>query len=351
MNRGSPMSARNFARRRAAVMAVVGRARFRPVAERVEAYAPANIALCKYWGKRDAALNLPTNGSVSVSLATHGTITEVRPASGDEFCLNGAPLAPDSPAGLRLKEYLDLFRSAECPAFAVKTENTIPTAAGLASSASAYAALARALDALFGWNLSPRRLSILARLGSGSAARSAADGFVEWRRGQRADGMDSFAVRWPVEWPKLRIGLMLVTSEPKAVGSREGMRHTVETSPLYAAWPAAAERDLRTLRAAARVRDFTRLGEIAEANAMAMHATMIAARPALRYWRPATLAVLDRVAELRAAGVEVYATLDAGPNVKLLFQAADEASVRFAFPELLVVNPFGTYKIPSLTSF
>lgn len=351
MNRGTSISARDFARRRAAVAAVVGRARFRPIAERAEAYAPANIALCKYWGKRDAALNLPMNGSVSISLATHGTITEVRPASCDEFQLNGASLPPDSPAGLRLKEYLDLFRSAECPAFSVNTENTIPTAAGLASSASAYAALARALDALFGWNLSPRRLSILARLGSGSAARSVADGFVEWRRGSRADGTDSFAVRWPLEWPTLRIGLMLVTSQPKAVGSREGMRHTMATSPLYAAWPAAAERDLRALHAAARKRDFTRLGEIAEANAMAMHATMIAARPSLRYWRPETLAVLDRVAELRAAGTEAYATLDAGPNVKLLFQAADEALVRSAFPNLLIVNPFETYKIPKATPF
>ena len=320
---------------------------FTPARAQAEAYAPANIALCKYWGKRDPVLNLPMNGSVSVSLGPQGTFTRVRTAKRDALLLNGERLASDRPEFRRLSEYLDLFRGPDVPGFSVETWNTIPTAAGLASSASGYAALARALDGLFGWGLDLRSLSILARLGSGSAARSLSDGFVEWRRGRRADGSDSYAVRWPAEWPDLRIGLLVIEGGPKPVGSREGMRRTVESSPLYAAWPAAARRDLAALRAAVLARDFDLLGRTAEANALAMHATMLAARPAVRYWRPDTVAVLDRVSELRGQGVSVFATLDAGPNVKLLYLAADERAVRQAFAGVLPVAPFAPYKKPA----
>ena len=155
-------------------------------------YAPANIALVKYWGKRDEALNLPVTGSLSISLGPLGSHVELAQGAGaaDAVWLNGSPLSADSSFARRASAFLDLFRPAPDFAFALKARNTVPTAAGFASSASGFAALAKAADALFGWGLAPRELSILARLGSGSAARSLEAGFVEWHAGTAADGME-----------------------------------------------------------------------------------------------------------------------------------------------------------------
>lgn len=327
-------------RRRAAVRALAGNRPSIPVRAEASAFAPVNIALSKYWGKRDGDLNLPVTGSVSISLGELGTRTRLRPAARDRFVLNDTEVDPERPEARRLADYLDLFRSEAAPAFEVVSANSIPTAAGLASSASGFAALARAMDTLFGWGLGDRELSILARLGSGSAARSITEGFVEWRAGTRADGADSFGEPWAERWPDLRIGLLILSTAEKPIGSGEAMRRTVNTSPLYAAWPAAAAADLETIRSAVRERNFDLLGRTAEANAMAMHATMIAARPAIRYWRPETIDVLDRIAQLRAAGTPLYATLDAGPNVKALFLADAEPALRAAFDHLRTVRPF-----------
>ncbi len=346
---GGNQMTRNFegsanVRRLAAVHAALGdRIGGAPAQHEATAFASANIALCKYWGKRDHDLNLPMTNSVSLSLGSLGTRTSIRLSDMDRYWLNGELLPCDSPEAHRLAEYLDLFRSEQAPAFEIRSDNTIPTAAGLASSASAYAALARALDRLFDWRLDLRTLSILARLGSGSAARSVATGFVEWHAGTREDGADSFAEQWPEVWPELRIATLFISKAPKAIGSREAMRRSVETSPLYSAWPTTAWRDLASLRAAVGSRDFPRMGAIAEANALAMHAVLIASRPAIIYWQPETLAVLRQVELLRAEGLSVYATLDAGPNVKLLFLADLETALRTAFPDLAVVAPFFGY--------
>lgn len=157
------------------------------------AYAPANIALVKYWGKRDEALNLPVTGSLSISLGPLGSHVELArsDAAADGVWLNGKKLAAESSFARRAGAFLDLFRPAEDFFFDLKARNTVPTAAGFASSASGFAALAKAADGLFGWGLSTRELSILARLGSGSAARSLEDGFVEWQAGTAAGCVDS----------------------------------------------------------------------------------------------------------------------------------------------------------------
>ena len=305
------------------------------------AFAPANIALVKYWGKRDEELNLPVTSSLSVSLGRLGSEVEIQPAGpADVVVLNGQELPPDSSFARRVSAYLDLFRPAGA-GFRVDARNTIPTAAGFASSASGFAALVRALDQLFGWRLETRELSILARLGSGSACRSVYEGFVEWRAGEAADGMDSYAVPLAETWPDLRMGLVVISGEEKAVGSRAGMKRTVEASPLYRAWPAKVAADLPEVRAAIRERDFHRLGRAAESNALAMHATMIAAWPPVIYWKPESLAVMKRVAELRAQGLAVYFTMDAGPNLKLLFERKDEFALGAKFSGLQVVAPFG----------
>lgn len=306
------------------------------------AFAPSNIALCKYWGKRDAALNLPVNSSLSISLGTLGTKTGIHLCAGaDRIHLNDELQPPESRFARRVSAFLDLFRAAlGNPCFEVHTVNTIPTAAGLASSASGFAALILALDDLAGWGLDKRKLSMLARLGSGSAARSVFDGFVQWYAGSRADGVDSYAERIEHEWPEFRIGILELVSSPKAVGSREGMNRTVETSELYKSWPLQAASDLVTLQTAIDEHDFTLLGETAERNALAMHATMLAAWPPLLYLQPESLEHIQKVHRVRAEGLDVYLTIDAGPNIKLLFLAENESAVSAAFPAVQVIRPF-----------
>ena len=304
------------------------------------AYAPANIALAKYWGKRDRALNLPVNGSLSISLGTLGTHTTIRAAANDRITLNGTDAAADSILHRRTFAYIDLWRRGAAQPLHVESTNTIPTAAGLASSASGFAALARALARYWQLDLPEGDLSALARLGSGSAARSLWHGFVKWERGTRDDGRDSIAAPIASDWQELRIALVEIDSGAKKTASSDGMNHTTATSPLYAAWPATAQADLAAIEAAIHARDFSALGSVAEANALAMHATMLAARPALCYLQAQTLTTLHRLWQARAEGLEIYATIDAGPNVKILCRARDEAAVRALFPQALWVNPF-----------
>ncbi|MBL7016371.1 MAG: diphosphomevalonate decarboxylase [Kiritimatiellales bacterium] len=305
---------------------------------RGEAFAPANIALCKYWGKRDTELNLPVNSSFSISLGKLGTRTIIKFAkSADRIFLNGKP-APKAFA-VRLSAYLDLFR-AEGQFFEVRTKNNIPTAAGLASSASGFAALVKALDQLMGWGFNPRELSMLARLGSGSASRSLYDGFAVWHAGQRPDGMDSYAELIDAPWDSLRIGILEVSKVRKKVGSTEGMNRTCETSELYEAWPKQAACDYDELRTAVAAQDFPMFGKTAENNALAMHATMMAAWPPLCYWKPQSVSLMQKVWAAREQGMELYFTMDAGPNLKLLFLKENQAAVKKLFPKVQIVKPF-----------
>ncbi len=308
-----------------------------------EAFAPSNIALCKYWGKRNAELNLPVNGSLSISLGDLGSRTQISPASEDQVWLNGERLAAESSFSRKVIAFVDLFRRQLQQPVLVETHNTIPTAAGLASSASGFAALMLALNEFYRLELAPEPLSAFARMGSGSASRSLFNGFVEWHKGHREDGMDSFAEPLLQIWPGFCIGLLKLCTSEKKVDSRAGMQRTLESAPLYQTWPAQATQDLHTLKQAICQRDFTRLGETAEQNALSMHATMIASWPPLLYWQPESVAAMQRVWALRAQGTEIYLTMDAGPNLKLLFQAADRDRVTAAFPELEmadIVVPF-----------
>ena len=313
-----------------------------PVKFCATAYAPANIALCKYWGKRNEELNLPITSSLSVSLGPLGTTTRVclsaRPA--DEVELNGQPVPPRSKFARALTAYLNLYRPSPTVFFRVETRNTVPTAAGMASSASGFAALVLALNELFGWSLPKKHLSILARLGSGSACRSVLDGFVEWAAGADEDGMDSHAVPVLGTWPDLRLGVLKISEEQKAVSSRDAMKRTRRTSALYEAWPVKVAHDLELIKSAIETRDFDLLGRTAESNALAMHATGLAAWPPVLFWRPESVAALHQVWALREKGLALYFTMDAGPNVKLLYQAADEPAVLAAFPAVLPVAPF-----------
>ena len=308
-----------------------------------EAFAPVNIALCKYWGKRNATLNLPVNDSLSVALAGKGSttrLTRLPNAGGDEVFLNGTAVDAGSRFHKKVVTHIDLFRATVPGFLRVETRNDVATGAGLASSASGFAALTRALSGLYGLQLDDEQLSILARLGSGSACRSIYNGFVRWHKGVRGDGMDSFARPLPESWPELRLGLLTLTGEAKKTGSREGMQRTVDSAILYGSWPEQARRDIARLEHAIVQRDFTLLGSTAEQNAMAMHATMLASWPPLLYWQPESVQALQKVWQLREDGVQVYATMDAGPNVKLLFERASAGDVYAAFPELELIIPF-----------
>lgn len=311
-----------------------------------KAFAPSNIALCKYWGKRNAELNLPINGSLSISLGQLGSHTEISESVNgvDQVFLNDELQAPDSSFARKVINFIDLFRRGMSQPVSVRTVNTIPTAAGLASSASGFAALMLALDSFYQLALPSKVLSAFARMGSGSASRSIYQGFVEWHKGDSDDGMDSYAEPLAIDWPGFRIGLLKVATGAKKVDSRAGMQRTVETAPLYQSWPQQAEQDLASIKRALADQDIALLGQTAEQNALSMHATMIASWPPLLYWQPESVAAMHRVWELRSQGVPIYLTMDAGPNLKILFLNEHEKAVRDAFPELLghdIVAPFG----------
>lgn len=313
-----------------------------PVKFCATATAPANIALVKYWGKRNEELNLPVTSSLSVSLGPLGTETSIclSTTPRDEIFLNGQPVPARSKFARNLVSFLNLFRPSPTVFFKVDTRNTVPTAAGMASSASGFAALAMALDDLFGWQLPKERLSILARLGSGSACRSVYQGFVEWEAGADEDGMDSYAVPVEGRWPELRIGVVTISEDQKAISSREAMKRTRRTSSLYDSWPIKVVHDLALIKEAIESRNFELLGQTAESNALAMHATALAAWPPVLFWHPQTIAVFQDIWALRENGLPLYFTIDAGPNVKLLYTAEHEKDVLSAFPTAVPIQPF-----------
>ena len=312
---------------------------FHPVTDFSKAWAPSNIALVKYWGKRNVELNLPQTSSLSVSLGHLGTKTEIKRADKDVVFLKDKDVT-NTKFAERLLKFLDFFRSATSDCFCIRTSNNFPTAAGFASSASGFAAFVKALNDIYDWNLGNKDLSILARMGSGSAARSIENGFVEWYRGDRDDGLDSFAERLEKIWPELQVGVVTVAAVPKKTGSTEGMLRTQETSALYKAWPQKVKEDLKLVIEAIQHKDFELLGKTAENNALNMHATMVGAWPPLLYWQPETIVVFNKVWQLRQDGVPVYFTIDAGPNVKLLFQEKQTASVVNMFEKIEIIRPF-----------
>lgn len=286
------------------------------------AIAHPNIALIKYWGKRDITLNLPAVSSLSLTLSDFCTTTTVTAGGAiDSVTHNAAPAHPEFTRRTLL--FLDMI-DPNRPKCQISTKNNFPTKAGLASSSSGFAALALAASAELGKEATLSQLSGLARRGSGSASRSIFGGFVEWRCGTSDDGQDSIAHQIADEdhWPDLRMIVVVVSSAKKAVGSTEGMERSRQTSPLYQAWVDGADTDVNEGREAVMHRDIQRLGEVMESSTMKMHATMTSSKPPLLYWSGATVEVLHRIWDLRASGVAAWVTMDAGPNIKVLTTAS-----------------------------
>jgi diphosphomevalonate decarboxylase len=292
----------------------------------VSAKAHANIALAKYWGKADARENLPAVPSLSLTLAALCTRTRVEldPAlAADELELDGGQTL-GRPLEL-VVALLDRVRAPSAPRARVSSSNDFPTAAGLASSASGFAALAVAANAAYGAGLDAEALSSLARRSSASAARSLFGGFVALPAGSSC----AERVLPGADFP-LTMLIAVTRSGPKEVDSTTGMKHTLATSPYYPAWVAHAPTLYAEVRRAVLARDLELLGAAVEQSALMMHASMFAARPALIYFTPATLAAVETVRALRKSGTLAFYTMDAGPHVKVLTAPGDAAVVESA---------------------
>ena len=306
------------------------------------AVAGANFALVKYWGKRNETLNLPAVGSISItvdSLTTETSVEFTDAARGDFLLMNGEPATGEKLG--KVSHFLDLIREMAGieQSASVRTENKFPTGAGLASSASGFAALALAASKAAGLDLSPDELSILARRGSGSAARSVFGGFVEMIRGEREDGIDAKALQLesPAHWP-LTVLVAVTDQSPKDVGSRDGMRQSRNTSPYYQSWIDGAKADLDQCRAAIRERDFEKLADVSEFNCLKMHAVAMTSRPGLLYWNPGTVRLLHEVRRMRSIGIPVFFTVDAGPQVKLICLPEAVSAVKASLEKLSEVK-------------
>jgi diphosphomevalonate decarboxylase len=283
------------------------------------AQAAPNIAFIKYWGNRDNVLRLPVNGSISMNLDglfTRTTVSFQPSLPFDELIINGHEITGQ---GLdRVSYILDIVRGMAniYDRAEVITENNFPSGAGIASSASAFAALALAGSKAAGLDLNEPELSRLARRGSGSASRSIPSGFVEWQMGTTDEDSFAFSIAEPTHW-NLVDCVAVVSASHKKTGSTEG--HSIApTSPLQAARVADAPRRLEICRKAILEKDFDSFASMVELDSDIMHSVMMTSTPTLHYWNPASLSVMNAVRQWRSEGLPACYTVDAGPNVHVI---------------------------------
>lgn len=284
------------------------------------ATAGSNIAFVKYWGNLDDALRLPMNGSISMTLSAAVTTTTIEftpDLAVDKLTLNGE--AAGQAAVHRAAVHLDhLRRLAGVDHRAhITSANSFPTGAGIASSASGFAALTVAAAAALGLDLPEAELSRIARLGSGSASRSIAGGFVEWYAGARHQ--DSYAVQIapPEHWDLVDV-IAIVSAEEKEVGSSAG-HPLAHTSPFYQARLGELQRTLPLMRKAIFDKDLELFGDLLEAEAISLHVASMTSRPSILYWTAGTMTLLHALRRWRQQGEAVgYFTIDAGPNVHII---------------------------------
>lgn len=283
----------------------------------IVAVAHPNVALVKYWGKQLGGGNRPATPSLSVTLSGICTTTRIEAAATDRLRLNGKEVEEAKVARF-LAELREAFH---IPKLAITTDNDFPTGAGLASSASGFAALVTATNAAFDLGLDATQRSAWARRGSASAARSIFGGFValKERDGDWVADTIADAAHWP-----LAVSVGVASTRAKEVGSTEGMERARATSPFYDAWTTSTNDDFDAALRAVQARDFDALAQVAEHSSMKLHALTLTSRPPIVYWAPATVAALHALRQLRNAGTGVFASIDAGPQVKA-FSAPDDA--------------------------
>lgn len=289
------------------------------------AIAHPNIALVKYWGKQNHILNYPASPSLSITLDSLITKTKVSASTETRLLLNGK-----RNEDLKVAKFLDLFREKfELPPVSVETDNNFPTGAGLASSASGFAALVTALNENFQLGLSLSSLSEWARRGSASAARSIFGGFVtlqgpNWRADQLAK-----EPHWDLE-----ICIVVINEGPKKISSTTGMKTSEATSPFYLEWIKSADSDFEIAKKAIVERDFVKLSEVSEQNCLKMHSVMHTSQPAISYWAPGTVLAMELVREIRSAGTPAFFTMDAGPQVKVIYPKKYRTIIQKSLEEL-----------------
>jgi len=311
-----------------------------------------NIAFIKYWGDRDPLLHIPASGSISMNLDGLYSRTQVTfdpSLAADQLTLNGhtttgAQLVRVSNLLERVRQIAGLRQYAS-----VASNNNFPMGAGIASSASAFAALSLAASTAAGLSLNESELSRLARTGSGSACRSIPAGFVEWQAGDSDASSYGFSIAPPDYWDLIDC-IAIVSQMHKPTGSSEG--HTLaDSSPLQAARLEGAARRLELCRKAILERDFALLTEVVEQDCNLMHAVMMTSAPPLLYWQPATLAVMHAVVDWRQDGLPVCYTIDAGPNVHVLCPSQHTSQVTDRLPKIpgveriLTAHPGGAARL------
>jgi len=284
------------------------------------AIAPSNIAFIKYWGKKNQVLKLPENGSIAMTLS--GLATETTVEFSDSYTLDEITIneTKEPKEGNKAIEHLDRIRiitSIHTKAKVV-TRNNFPTGTGLSSSASGFAALTMAATVAAGLKLSEKELSIIARQGSGSACRSIPSGFIEWLGGDTSDTSYAVSLYPPEYWDIVDI-VVLVSSARKDVSSSEGQKST-GSSPFFRARLAHMKQRIDELKSALSKKDFTKLGEISEAEALELHAIMLTSAPSLIYWTPGTLEIMKLVKVWRKEGLECYFTINTGQDVHVLVE-------------------------------
>jgi len=287
------------------------------------AIAPSNIAFVKYWGRKDDELRLPANGSISMNLSDLLTTTTVEFLPGspeDDVTVNGARLDKET---ARVSRHLDRIRRivGMSTKARVITVNNFPTATGLSSSASGFAALSAAGAAAAGWKLSEAELSILARQGSGSACRSIPDGITEWLDGDTSE--ESYAVTlYPPDYWAIADVVAVVSEGRKEIGTTEG-HDRAESSSFFNTRIQHMPQVIADVKAALAAKDFAQFGELVEAEALELHAIMLTSRPSLIYWLPATIVVMKAVQAWRREGMPVYFTVNTGQDIHLICPQAE----------------------------
>lgn len=307
------------------------------------ARAHTNIALIKYWGKSNTDLKLPLMSSLSMTLDAFYTDTTFEHSSElteDVFYLNGQK--QDFKNSKRVINYIHKLqqRYGFNDHFKVSSINHVPTSAGLASSASAFAALATSFASSYHLSLNKKELSKLARLGSGSATRSIYGGFVLWEKGNSHDTSFATAINEEPNWDLQMLAVELDT-QPKKISSSTGMK-LAQTSPFYQSWLTQNQKEITLMKEAIQNKNFTQLGELSELSANEMHSLNLTSQPSFTYFTPQTMILINLVHELRQQGIECYYTIDAGPNIKILTQRKNNkkivSAVQDLFPNVKIVS-------------
>lgn len=283
----------------------------------------ANIALNKYWGKRDTTKILPTKSSLSLGVAALSTKTSLSINNKPIHTIQLGWQSAHNNEAAAIITFLELCKkiyNIDC-FFSINTENSFPTSNGLASSASGFAALAIGFNSLCNLNLTTTEISTLARIGSGSACRSIEGGFCLWKKGSNLLGTDSHAeqIAPTTHWPTLRIIIVIVNDQCKSISSRIGMAASVSTSPLYNKWINESEERIPHMIDAINNKDLTTLGKLTEEDWHGMHKVMLSTTPSLSYWQKESYLIMHTIEQLRIIHtINAYYTTDAGPNVKII---------------------------------